>query len=63
MGKKKAVNEVLIYINQYIFRKKRTISCITVRFSRPFPTMSRLRAEGTGSAFVTHWNSVSFSSA
>lgn len=63
MGKKKAVNEVLIYINQYIFRKKRTISCITVRFSRPFPIMSRLRAEGTGSAFVTHWNSVSFSSA
>lgn len=54
MGKKKAVNEVLIYINQYIFRKKRTISCITVRFSRPFPTMSRLRAEGTGNAFVTH---------
>ena len=54
MGKKKAVNEVLIYINQYIFRKKRTISCITVRFSRPFPTMSRLCAEGTGNAFVTH---------
>lgn len=23
MGKKKAVNEVLIYINQYIFRKKK----------------------------------------
>lgn len=63
MGKKKAVNEVLIYINQYIFRKKRTISCITVRFSRPFSTMSRLRAEGAGNAFVTHWKSVSFSSA
>lgn len=54
MGKKKAVNEVLIYINQYIFRKKRTISCITVRFSRPFFTMSRLCAEGAGNAFVTH---------
>ena len=54
MGKKKAVNEVLIYINQYIFRKKRTIFCITVRFSRPFLIMSRLRAEGAGNAFVTH---------
>lgn len=46
MGKKKAVNEVLIYINQYIFRKKRTISCITVRFSRPFSTIVAIACRG-----------------